>query len=372
MKENTGEIDSKNVVKNRELLYRMIISQLYYDGFQPIAATLSAAVHADPPCPPSDRLLNLMMVGLQHEPDRKDRLAASSGAEHLLGTTGFDVQHVKGADNLVADAFSRVESVSAQDLLKSLAQSQASDEELISLQDSTSLRLTRVPVPGTNFELVCDESTGKPRPFVTAQFRKSIFESLHNLSHPGVSATSRLIAERFVWPSMRKDCRNWTRACTECQRSKVTRHTASPLATFSQPSERFSTIHLDIIGQLPYSNGQSYCLTVIDRFSRWPEVFPMPNITAETCTATFISGWLARFGCPRVIITDRGSQFSSHLFQKIVELTGAEHRMTTSYHPQCNGMVERLHRQLKAAIMCHANPQWTEGGGVASQGVHFT
>ncbi|PZC70472.1 hypothetical protein B5X24_HaOG216050 [Helicoverpa armigera] len=89
MKETTAEVDTRNVVKNRELLYRMIISQLYYDGFQPIAATLAAAVHADPPCPPSDRLLNLMMVGLQHEPDRKDRLAASSGAEHLLGTTGF-------------------------------------------------------------------------------------------------------------------------------------------------------------------------------------------------------------------------------------------------------------------------------------------
>ncbi|PZC72586.1 hypothetical protein B5X24_HaOG210917 [Helicoverpa armigera] len=94
MKETTAEVDTRNVVKNRELLYRMIISQLYYDGFQPIAATLAAAVHADPPCPPSDRLLNLMMVGLQHEPDRKDRLAASSGAEHLLGTTGFDVERM--------------------------------------------------------------------------------------------------------------------------------------------------------------------------------------------------------------------------------------------------------------------------------------
>ncbi|KAI8426766.1 hypothetical protein MSG28_014454 [Choristoneura fumiferana] len=102
MKENNGEIDSKNVVKNRELLYRMIISQLYYDGFQPIAATLAAAVHADP-CPPSDRLLNVMMVGIQHEPDRKDRLAASSGAEHLLGTTGFDLEYEMDASSLAPE-----------------------------------------------------------------------------------------------------------------------------------------------------------------------------------------------------------------------------------------------------------------------------
>ncbi|CAH2228364.1 jg2722, partial [Pararge aegeria aegeria] len=79
------------------------LCQLYYDGFQPIAATLSAAVHADPPCPPSDRLLNLMMVGLQHEPDRKDRLAASSGAEHLLGTTGFDLEFEMDASSLAPE-----------------------------------------------------------------------------------------------------------------------------------------------------------------------------------------------------------------------------------------------------------------------------
>ncbi|XP_038221132.1 cleavage stimulation factor subunit 1 [Zerene cesonia] len=103
MKEASTDVDTRNVVKNRELLYRMIISQLYYDGFQPIAATLSAAVHADPPCPPSDRLLNLMMVGLQHEPDRKDRLAASSGAEHLLGTTGFDLEFEMDASSLAPE-----------------------------------------------------------------------------------------------------------------------------------------------------------------------------------------------------------------------------------------------------------------------------
>lgn len=103
MKEDNVDIDTKNVVKNRELLYRMIISQLYYDGYQPIAATLAAAVHADPPCPPSDRLLNVMMVGLQHEPDRKDRLAASNAAEHLLGTTGFDLEYEMDASSLAPE-----------------------------------------------------------------------------------------------------------------------------------------------------------------------------------------------------------------------------------------------------------------------------
>ncbi|CAG9132945.1 unnamed protein product [Plutella xylostella] len=103
MKENNAEVDPRNVVKNRELLYRMMISQLFYDGFQPIAATLAAAVHADPPCPPSDRLLNLMMVGLQHEPDRKERLTVSNGTEHLLGSTGFDLEYEMDASSLAPE-----------------------------------------------------------------------------------------------------------------------------------------------------------------------------------------------------------------------------------------------------------------------------
>ncbi|KAG7309608.1 hypothetical protein JYU34_004079 [Plutella xylostella] len=103
-----------------------------------------------------------------------------------------------------------------------------------------------------------------------------------------------------------------------------------------------------------------YLLTVIDRFSRWPEAYPLEDITAETCARTFIAGWVARFGCPERITTDRGRQFESQLFKTIATLIGASHHTTTSYHPAANGLVERLHRQLKAAITCHVNSRWTE------------
>ncbi|XP_077297576.1 cleavage stimulation factor subunit 1 Cst50 isoform X2 [Arctopsyche grandis] len=86
-----SELDPKNVVKNRELLYRLIISQLYYDGHQTIAAGLSSAVHADPPCPPSDRLLHVMLVGLQNEPDVREKQNSGAG-EHLLGAADLEFE----------------------------------------------------------------------------------------------------------------------------------------------------------------------------------------------------------------------------------------------------------------------------------------
>ncbi|CAK1582497.1 unnamed protein product [Parnassius mnemosyne] len=86
----------------------------------------------------------------------------------------------------------------------------------------------------------------------------------------------------------------------------------------------------------------------------------MVDVTSETCAVTLVSGWIARFGCPTLVTTDRGRQFGSHLYKALTKLVGARHLRTTAYHPAANGIIERLHRQLKAAIMCHTSSQWTE------------
>lgn len=269
-----------------------------------------------------------------------------------------DIRHVSGKMNVVADAFSRIESINTINY-HAMEKAQEDDPELNDLlTKGSSLKLQKITTPEAT--LYCDLSMPSPRPYVPPDFRRQIFDSLHNLSHPGPAASSRLISERFVWPGVRRDCRKWTQSCTDCQRNKITRHTTSPLTAFPLPSHRFSHIHMDIVGPLPYSSGYRYCLTIVDRFTRWPEAYPLPDIMAETCASAFISGWLARFGCPARITTDRGTQFTSQLFKNICNLLGAKHCPTTAYHPAGNGMVERLHRQLKASIMCHNNAQWTE------------
>ncbi|XP_063547679.1 uncharacterized protein LOC134755131 [Cydia strobilella] len=119
-------------------------------------------------------------------------------------------------------------------------------------------------------------------------------------------------------------------------------------------------VHIDLIGPLPVSQGFKYCLTAIDRYTRWPEVVPLQEITAEAVARGLLHGWITRFGCPNDIVTDRGRQFESCLFKHLSELAGFQHRRTTAYHPACNGLVERFHRQLKAAITCHATSNWVD------------
>ncbi len=124
---------------------------------------------------------------------------------------------------------------------------------------------------------------------------------------------------------------------------------------------RFDSIHLDLVGPLPHSHGYSYLLTVIDRFTKWPEALPLPDIRAETIARTFLQGWVARFGTPTTVTTDRGSQFQSDLWSSLMKVFGSHRLRTTAYHPQANGLIKRFHWQLKGALKCHVpQDQWTD------------
>nr|VZI00481.1 unnamed protein product [Spirometra erinaceieuropaei] len=266
-----------------------------------------------------------------------------------------DIRHINGSRNEVADALSRPSIAHLQlspgiDLDEMAAEQRRvgppCDEDVFGLQ------LQELPLTTGNGTILCDVSTPSHRPFVPPSLRRKVFSSLHNLSHPGSRATDKLVSDRFVWPGMHKDLKAWTRACIACQRSKIQRHNKAPIGTFPGPGARFSHVHPDIVGLLPLSNGCSYLLTCVDRFTRWPEAIPLPYIAAPTVVKALLSRWVAIFGAPSTITTDRGAQFESNLFQSLISFLGCTRIRTTAYHP-----VERFHRQLKASLRAAADPE---------------
>ena len=118
---------------------------------------------------------------------------------------------------------------------------------------------------------------------------------------------------------------------------------------------------MDLVGPLPPSGGSTHLLTVIDRFTRWPEAIPLSDTTTATCAQALVTHWIARFGVPLDISSDRGAQFTSQLWTSIAQLLGTKVHHTTAYHPQSNGLIERFHRHLKSALRARLmGPNWTK------------
>ncbi|BHF59507.1 hypothetical protein SprV_0100246600 [Sparganum proliferum] len=233
-----------------------------------------------------------------------------------------------------------------------------------------SLQLVDVPLTTGTGTILCDVSTPFHRPYVPASMRRAVFQTLRGLSHPGIRASQKLLAESFVWHGLNKDVKAWTRSCLCCQRNKVQRHNKSPSGTFPSPDARFNHVYLDVVGPLPPSNGYNHLLTCVDRYTRWPEAIPLPNVQAETIVKAFVSRWVVIFRAPSMITTDRGAQFESTLFQTLLNYLGCTRIRTTAYHPAANGMVERFHRQLKTALRAAEHPEnWSDNVPVALLGI---
>ena len=273
---------------------------------------------------------------------------------HLSFISEFttDLRHLSGKDNVVADCLSRapLDSVSVGIDYVAMAHAQNCDEVQSYKTAITNLTFANVPVCDSGPVLLCDVSTGVPRPVVPQDYRRHVFDVLHSISHPGQKATVKLISQKFVWHGLKKQVGQWSKECLSCQRSKVHTHIKAPLQNFTVPEKRFSHIHVDLVGPLQPSAGYTHLLTIVDRTTRWPEVIPLRETTSVECARALIGAWISRFGIPIDITSDRGPQFTSALWSTISQQLGVQVHRTTAYHPQANGMVERFHRTLKSAL----------------------
>jgi hypothetical protein len=99
---------------------------------------------------------------------------------------------------------------------------------------------------------------------------------------------------------------------------------------------------------------------MIDRTTRHLEAVPLPDATAETVAEAYLLHWVARFGVPGHLTSDRGAQFTGKVWAIMNEALGTKMHLTTAYHPAANGLVERQHRKMKDALKSRleGRPGW--------------
>ena len=305
---------------------------------------------------------------------------------HLSYISEFttDIRYTPGKDNVVADSLSRpptgpspptpppppagwlqtpptahaVCQASFPPLdFAAIAAAQPDCPDVAAMLHSSALKVATQQV-GT-VPLLGDTSTGIFRPLLPAAFRESAIWALHNIAHPGIKSSRKLVSSSFCWPRMSSSITATVRTCLHCQRGKISRHVNVSPDHIPVPVRRFAHLHVDLVGPLPMSCTYTYLFTVVDRTTRWPEAVPMSSTTAADCAAALFSGWIQRFGVPETITSDRGAQFTSSLWAALCRLLDITHSSTTAYHPQSNGMVERFHRRLKDGLRARcAGAEW--------------
>ena len=138
------------------------------------------------------------------------------------------------------------------------------------------------------------------------------------------------------------------RTCEECQKRKLVRVKTKQLIKISTtPSRAFEVLEMDIVEPLPVTvSGSKYILTLQCNLTKYSDVLPIPDMTAEMVATAFVHDFITRFGCPEVIKTDQSSNFQSNLMQKVAKIFKIKQLRSTSFHPQTMGSLERSHHSL--------------------------
>ena len=198
--------------------------------------------------------------------------------------------------------------------------------------------------------------------------RKSVLEIAHDAygGHLGVHKTYAKILNCFYWPGMKKDVAEFVRTCHVCQISGKPNQVIpkAPLQPILVPDEPFSKIIIDNVGPLPKTKrGNQYLLTIICPTTRYPIAIPLRNISAKNVVNALMKVF-TNFGIPKEIQSDRGSNFTSELFVRILKELDIKQTLSAAYHPESQGALERWHQTFKSMLrkFCvESQLEWDEG-----------
>ncbi|XP_013147927.1 PREDICTED: uncharacterized protein K02A2.6-like [Papilio polytes] len=178
---------------------------------------------------------------------------------------------------------------------------------------------------------------------VPDQCKSKILKIIHE-PHMGIVKSKALARSYVWWPGIDEAVERTCRECTACA-AQVDAPARQAPRMWPWPARPWSRLHLDFLGPIA---GKTY-LVVVDAMSKWVEVFHMSGVSANYLIDR-LNELFSRFGIPRQIVTDNGTQFTSKEFEYFNRYNGIEHIFTSPYHPSSNGLAENAVKTLKRVI----------------------
>lgn len=195
--------------------------------------------------------------------------------------------------------------------------------------------------------------------FVPPGVRPQVLQWGHSsrlAGHPGAHRTKRFLVQRFWWPGMMRDIREFVAACGTCSRNKTSHLPPSGLLRpLPVPRRPWTHISLDFITGLPVSEGNSVIMVVVDRFSKAAHFVALPKLPSARETAFLVVDHVFRLhGLPQDVVSDRGPQFTARFWRAFCNQLGATVSLSSGFHPETNGQTERTNQSLENTLRCLA------------------
>ena len=190
----------------------------------------------------------------------------------------------------------------------------------------------------------------------------SILEAMHSdllAGHFGFDGTYQRIIARYFWPQMGEDIKEYVKTCAVCQRrgSRVRKEPLYPIKV----GNPFDRIGIDFVGPLPMTRRRNqYIVVATDYLTKWPEAKAVPNAQAVSAASFIYEEIICRHGCPKEILSDQGKHFCNELVDSLCQFFDIKHTLSSAYHPQTNGLVERFNRTLCEALAKYVDAYQTE------------
>ncbi|KAJ9542739.1 hypothetical protein OSB04_029245 [Centaurea solstitialis] len=286
------------------------------------------------------------------KPDAKPRLIRWI---LLLQEFDIEVRDKRGAENLAADHLSHLENPYMDSGGIEVIRDKFPDEDLNMIKT-----IGEDPIPWyadfANYltaDVLVKGPDRIPRRCVSGPAAWGILDNCHKgptRGHFGANLTARKVLEsRFYWHTIFKDAHTLIKSCDVCQRAgNITKKDEMPPQSISV-SEVFDVWGIDFMGPFPDSKGNKYILVAVDYVSKWAEAKASPTNDPKV-VVNFVKSLVCRYGCPKAIISDRGTHFANYLLEKTLKRYGVHHRFSTAYHPQANGQAENTNRALKRIL----------------------
>ena len=208
-----------------------------------------------------------------------------------------------------------------------------------------------------------------PRLVLSQTYRNAVIDRAHKeVCHMAVWKTMRRISEAYVWTGLRRSIHKRLQVCPTCViHSRRKDHFQMYDSQIPVAPQQF--VSADLIGPLPEStHGNRYALTMICHCTGEALVYPLKDKTNKSVWEKFSNEFIPRHGVPEMLITDRGSEFTSYEWERYLAQLGIKRNVTTPVHPSSNGRSERFNRSLKEILqkLIHNTPSdWEDRLGDA-------